>query len=247
LNKETGKEFMIKTQYQFIEPSDQNKGLPQPPIELDYDKSLEMIDLPEVSKNSIPEYSLKEAIESRKSIRKYSNRTLSLEELSWLLWCTQGIKEILGDYRITLRNVPSAGARHAFETYLLMNKVESLQPGVYRFLATINKLIAINLENNIAEKLTNACLQQSHIKNSAVSFFWVAVPYRMCYRYGERGYRYLHIDVGHVCQNLYLAAGNIGCGVCAVAAFDDQKVNDLFTFDGEEKFVIYLATVGKLK
>jgi SagB-type dehydrogenase family enzyme len=67
----------------------------------------------------------------------------------------------------------------------------------------------------------------------------------MVWRYGERGYRYLHLDAGHVCQNLYLAAQVIGCGVCAIAAFDDAALNEAWELDGEDLFVIYLATVGK--
>ena len=85
------------------------------------------------------------------------------------------------------------------------------------------------------------------VKNSAVTFIWVAIPYRMCWRYVERGYRYLHIDVGHVCQNLYLAAENINVGVCAIGAFHDNQFNELMRLDGEDAFVIYLASVGKRK
>jgi SagB-type dehydrogenase family enzyme len=143
--------------------------------------------------------------------------------------------------------VPSAGARHAFETYLLVNNVEGLAPGLYRFLALSHQLAQVEVETGLADRITRACLDQSHVKRSAVTFFWSAVPYRMAWRYGERGYRYLHLDAGHVCQNLYLAAEVIGAGVCAIAAFDDEALNRLLGFDGEEQFVIYLATVGKRK
>jgi SagB-type dehydrogenase family enzyme len=83
------------------------------------------------------------------------------------------------------------------------------------------------------------------VKKSAVTFIWVAVPYRMTWRYGERGYRYLLLDAGHVCQNLYLAAENISSGVCAIAAYHDAMFNELLGLDGENQFVIYLGTVGK--
>jgi SagB-type dehydrogenase family enzyme len=73
------------------------------------------------------------------------------------------------------------------------------------------------------------------------------VAYRMTWRYGERGYRYLLLDAGHVCQNLYLAAEPIGCGVCAIAAFFDDKLNAALGLDGEKQFAVYLATVGKRK
>jgi SagB-type dehydrogenase family enzyme len=83
------------------------------------------------------------------------------------------------------------------------------------------------------------------VNTSGVTFFWVAVSERMEWRYPVRGYRYLHLDAGHVCQNLYLAAEAISCGVCAIAAFDDEKVNEALNLDGENLFVIYVATVGK--
>ena len=244
MSDEIGKEFMKKTQYKFMGPSAQSKGLPQPPLELDYDSSKQAIDLPKPQELVIKDLSLREAIESRESIRKYSDQSLSLMELSWILWCTQGVKEVMGT-RATLRTVPSAGARHAFETYLLVNNVEELQQGLYRFIAIEHKLVLVNQNEKIANKITLAALDQSHVKKCNVTFLFVAVVERMKWRYGVRGYRYLHLDAGHVGQNLYLAAENIGCGVCAIAAFEDEKINRCLNLDGEEQFVIYLLTVGK--
>ncbi|MFX0092436.1 MAG: SagB/ThcOx family dehydrogenase [Candidatus Hodarchaeota archaeon] len=244
--EKTGKEFMKKTQYQFLGQSDQMKGLPQPPLELDYDRSKPHIDLPKPESLKFKDISLRKAIEGRRSIRSYSDQPLTLAELSWLLWCTQGVKEVI-NRPVTLRNVPSAGARHAFETYLLINRVEGLQPGLYRFLAINHKLVEVNLEAGLADKITEAGLKQSMIRRSAVTFIWVAIVYRMKWRYQERGYRYLHIDVGHVCQNLYLAGESINCGVCAIGAFEDEVMNKLLGLDGVEEFVIYLAPVGKKK
>ncbi len=241
-----GKEFMEKTQYKYLEKSDQNKGLPQPPLELDYDKSKEVIDLPSPTETSVSTFYLREAIEGRRSVREYSDEPLTLRELSWLLWCTQGVKEVVGT-TATLRNVPSAGARHAFETYLLVNRVVGLRPGLYRFLATKHKLVEFNSEADLADKITEACYRQSIVKRSAATFIWVAVTYRMRWRYSERGYRYLHLDAGHVCQNLYLAAEATGSGACAIGAYYDDEINGVLGLDGDEKFVIYVATVGKKK
>jgi SagB-type dehydrogenase family enzyme len=67
----------------------------------------------------------------------------------------------------------------------------------------------------------------------------------MTWRYGERGYRDLHLDAGHACQNLYLASEAVGCGTCAIAAFDDDRMNELLAINGTDQFLIYLATVGK--
>jgi SagB-type dehydrogenase family enzyme len=235
---------MRQTRYQYLQPSDQNKGLPQPPLQLDYDPAQRLIDLPQPAALQVESIDLRQAIERRRSVRRYTRTPLSLAELSFLLWCTQGVKKV-ADRQVTLRMVPSAGARHAFETYLLVNNVVGLTPGLYRFLALEHRLLELDLSPALADLVTEACWRQQFVEASAVTFIWTAVVYRMAWRYGERGYRYLHLDAGHVCQNLYLAAEAVHCGVCAIAAFNDEAMNELLELDGEEQFVIYLAAVGK--
>ena len=244
MSSNTGKEFIEKTKYKYLDASDQTKGLAPPPVELKYDNKSTIINLPSPKEIIIKDKELREVIENRRSIRSYSNKPLSIDELSYLLWCVYGVKEVVSGYN-TLRTVPSAGARHAFEIYLLVNNVDNLSKGIYRFIATKHKLVEILKATNIANDISNACLGQEFIKSSAVTIFWVAVPYRMNWRYSERGYRYLLLDAGHSCQNLYLGAESIDCGVCAIAAFSDDDLNRVLDFDGEEQFVIYLATVGK--
>ena len=239
-----GPEFIEKTQYQYLSVSDQRKGLPQPPLQEGYDPEDVLIDLPAPSEVQVRARELREAIETRSSVRRYAQRPLTFAELSYLLWCTQGVKQVEGAYA-TFRNVPSAGARHALETYILANRVEGLQPGLYRFLAIGHKLVQVSLEPGMANAITEACWGQRFVQQSAATFIWAAVMYRMTWRYGQRGYRYIHLDVGHACQNLYLAAESVDSGVCAIAAFVDQDMNRLLGLDGEERFVVYLATVGK--
>ncbi len=239
-----GPEFMHKTQYRYLARSDQSQGVTQPPLQLPFDSSRSLIDLPAPSELPTFGFDLRTAIETRRSLRQYAERPLTLDELSFLLWCTQGVKETVDTYA-TLRTVPSAGARHAFETYLLVNNVATLQAGLYRYLALEHKLVVDSLEAKLADAAVKACLDQPYVKRSAVTFIWTAVAYRMTWRYGQRGYRYLHLDAGHVCQNLYLAAQAIGAGVCAIAAFDDEALNELLGLDGVEQFAIYVATVGK--
>ena len=240
----TGREFMQKTQYKYLETSAQQRGEAQPPLELPYDATQRPVELPAPTALDVGPVNLRELIEQRRTARNYVAQPLSPEELSYLLWCTQGIQEQRDSYA-TMRTVPSAGARHAFETYLLINNVEGLDPGVYRYLASAHQLIRMHLGEDLDRRITRACLNQEHVARSAVTFIWVAVVERMAWRYYERGYRYLHLDAGHVCQNLYLAAEVMRCGVCAIGAFDDVAFNDILELDGEELFVIYAATVGK--
>ncbi len=242
--QEIGKEFMKLTKFQYLGKAPQTDGYPQPPLQKEPDDRIKIIDLPDPGNIHVRDVPLKRAIEHRTSVRSYSDEPLSLKELSYLLWCTQGVKEIIEDV-VTFRTVPSAGARHALETYLLINNVEELEPGLYRFLAIGHKLLQLDIETDMAKEITEACLGQDFVKKSAVTFIWTAVADRMKWRYGERGYRYLHLDAGHACQNLYLSAEAIDCGVCAIAAFLDDDMNELLDLDGEHEFVIYVATVGK--
>lgn len=110
-----------------------------------------------------------------------------------------------------------------------------------------HKLIDVNLEPNTADRVTEALTGQQIVRTSAVTFIWTAVACRMNWRYVERGYRYMHLDAGHVCQNLYLAGEAVRVGVCAIGAFDDDAISGLLGIDGKKQFVIYCAAVGKRK
>ena len=240
-----GLTFMEQTKHRYLGPSDQVRGLAPPPVEYEADKSLPECELPRPDAVETGAMQLTEAIERRKSVRDYTRTPLSIEELSYLLWCTQGVKRVVkGIY--TIRTVPSAGARHALETYLLVNSVRGLIPGLYRFIATKHSLARISGEERLAERAVRACYGQDFVRTSAVTFIWTAAAYRMTWRYGERGYRYIHLDAGHVCQNLYLCALSIGCGACAIAAYDDDEINHLLEIDGKNNFTVYLCAVGKV-
>ena len=241
-----GRRFMDATQVARLAPSEQSRSLPQPPLELPYSGPGPLIDLPDPQTLTLGRVDLIDVINARRSRRHYSDAPVSLEELSFLLWCTQGVKECT-DRPATLRPVPSAGSRHAFETLLLANRVDGLPAGLYRFLAIDHRLGRLDCPADFAERLTAACRQQNQVRASAVTFIWVAVLARMRWRYGLRGYRYLHLDAGHVCQNLYLGGKSIGCDVCAIGGFDDAAVNRELGLDGDELFAIYLATLGKEK
>lgn len=243
--EQNGYEFVEETKYANISESDQGQDKPQPPYEISLEKRRPLIDLPDPPSIELGTYDLRKAIEIRRSLRRYTDDSLSMEELSYLLWLTQGVKKIDEKRHVTWRTVPSAGCRHPFETYLSINRVDSLDPGLYRFAALEHKLVALEYSDSFNEKLTEACLGQRQVKTSAVTFIWAAVPYRTIWRYAERSYRYLYLDAGHVCQNLHLAAESINCGICAIGAYDDDAMDQLMGFTPPEMFVIYLASLGR--
>jgi SagB-type dehydrogenase family enzyme len=235
---------MEMTRYDRLSRADQSQGLPAPPLEKPFPEDGRFISLPTLAEISLHPLELRSAIESRRSIRKYARDPLTLEELAYLLWCTQGIIKRHEPYA-TFRNVPSAGGRHAFETYLQINRVSGLEPGLYRYLAFSHRLMPIEISPGMTDKVMEACLRQAMVRDSAVTFIWSCVIYRMAWRYSERAYRLVHLDAGHICQNLYLAAEQINCGACAIGAFDDELMTGLLGIDGIEEFVIYCATVGR--
>ena len=235
---------MEKTRYDNLSASDQTQGLPAPLLEKSVPQDARTIPLPKPRDIKVLPLDLRSAIEQRRSIRHYARDPLTIEELAYLCWCTQGIVNVKAPY-YTLRNVPSAGGRHAFETYLLINRVAGIQPGLYRYLAFSHQIIPVDITKGVTDRVMAACLGQAFVRSSAVTFIWSTIIYRMAWRYSERAYRLVHLDAGHVCQNLYLAAEQIGCGTCAIGAFDDQQMADALGIDGEEEFVLYCATVGK--
>ncbi|RCW40121.1 MULTISPECIES: SagB/ThcOx family dehydrogenase [unclassified Halanaerobium] len=221
---------------------DQKKGVSAPPMTKDYPEDAELIDLIPYDQLKVGDSSLKKIMKQRKSRRKYSDQKLSLEELSFLLWSTQAVKE-----NRNKRAVPSAGDRHPFETYLYINKVENLNKGIYRYLPVEHKLIFIYNEDDLNVKIAEACRKQKFIADSAVIFIWTAVPYRSEWRYDVLAHKMIALDAGHLCQNLYLASESVGAGTCAIGAYYQQQVDAFLDIDGEEEFVIYLASVGKIE
>lgn len=215
-----------------------------PPFELPYTKDAVLIDLvdPDVLPDS--QVNFLEMIEVRSTLRQYDDtKELSNKELSYLLWCTQGVKMVMQTK--TIRNVPSAGGRNALETFLYIRRVEGIKPGLYRFLPLEHKLLLVSDAEDIEEKICSQFSTVGVANNAAVVFLWTAVYERMDCMFGERAYRYIYLDAGHVCQNLYLAAQTMYIKVCALGAFDDEVLNQNLGFDGENQFVVYGAGVGK--
>lgn len=236
--------FMRQSENRNLLPSAEGKGNPPPPLELAYDKDKPIIKLKPIDQLSIPKADLLTTVEQRCTLRRYREAALSLDELTYLLWCTQGVKRVTAR-PVTLRVVPSGGARHPFETYLVISRVTGLEPGLYRYLAINHSLLLLESGSQFATTVSEACLKQQHIRDCPVSFWWCAVPERSTWRYSTRGYRYMLLDAGHICQNLYLAADVIDCGVCAIGNFDDTALNTFWGLDGINQFIIYGASLGK--
>ncbi len=183
-----------------------------------------------------------ETMGARRSGRDYSDQALTTAELSQMLWSAQGITATSGGHG--LRVAPSAGALYPIETYLVVNAVEDLAPGVYHYGVEQHQLEQINPGDHRTE-LARAALGQKIAGRAGVVFVWSAMFDRCKAKYAQRAYRYIYLDAGHIGQNLALAAEALGLGSCAIAAFFDQEFNAIIGLDGETESVIYLTTVGK--
>jgi SagB-type dehydrogenase family enzyme len=224
----------------------QHRGLPAPPIEKPFDphdKRVKLVPIEDL--RDMRGVDLACAIRGRRSHRRYTADPLTLRELSFLLWATQGIRDVR-DAGTAFRVVPSAGCRHALETYLCVLRVDGLDVGLYRYLPVEHQLLLVRAEDALADEISAAALGQSFAGTSAVTFVWTAVPYRMEWRYDLAAHKVIALDAGHVCQNLYLACAAIGAGCCAVAAYHQEQMDQLLGVDGVEEFALYLAPVGKV-
>ena len=227
--------------------TDQNQGVAPPPVQKPQRPDQQLIELPdEENRQKMLGTDLIDAIDRRRSHRRFTDQSLSLDELGFLLWSTQGVKGVIGP-GCTLRTVPSAGCRHAFETYLLVNRIEQLPNGIYRYLPLEHALVAEQRNIDIRQRLTQATLGQAFIASAPVTFVWTVIPYRMEWRYLTAAHRVILLDAGHLCQNLYLACEAIGCGTCAIAAYRQEDLDRFLGLDGEEELVVYLAPVGKVE
>lgn len=228
--------------------SDQELKRPQPPL-------VKAAMAGDDAKTSLPrdfsglamKNQLVDLIRDRHSSRVYTQETISLEQLSFLLWATQGVKTLRGKAYATLRTVPCGGARHEFETYLLIREVDGLKPGAYHYLPMEHALEYLHPVENLESVISDTLCGQSWAAKANVVFYWAIVPYRAEWRYGIYAHRTAMIDVGHVGQNLYLGCTGLGLGTCGIAAFSHELCNQVFGLDGEEEFVVYTAPVGTVR
>jgi len=215
--------------------TDQRKGVPPPRPQEPYPEDTILVDLVAPEDLTVGRMPLVEAIRRRRSRRQYTQEPLTLEELSFIA---------AAKATSILRTVPSAGARHPFETYTLVNRVSGLEPGLYRYLPMEHRLVFLYAGTELIEKVADAFMRW--VQKSAVVFVWTAVPYRTEWRYTIVSHKMIAQESGHVCQNLYLASEAIGAGACAVGAYDQEKVDAILGVDGKDEFAIYVAPVGKV-
>jgi len=195
-----------------------------------------IIKLPEPQYDS--DVSIEQSLLNRRSIRSYTGEPLTLQEVSQLLWAAQGITNARG-----LRTAPSAGALYPLEVYIAAGDVKDLTTGVYRYEPDEHQLARI-IDGDKRAGLADAALAQPCVKEGAIVIVFTAVYERTTGKYGDRGIRYVHMEVGHAAQNLCLQATAMGLGVVTVGAFNDGQVTKLLNLPQDEH-PLYIIPVGR--
>jgi SagB-type dehydrogenase family enzyme len=186
--------------------------------------------------------SLWETLRGRRSVRTYGRDPITHSELSRLLWAAQGITRRSGG--AAFRTAPSAGALYPIETYLVVHRAAGLEPGIYHYAVLKHALEQLRV-GDFRGPAARAALDQRIAFDADVVFAWSAMFERSKWKYGQRAYRYVYLDAGHIAQNVALAAVAMGLGSCQIAALYDDEANALFGVDGEKESVIYMTAVGR--
>jgi SagB-type dehydrogenase family enzyme len=204
-----------------------------------YDETLPRVALPRPE--SLPGITFWEAVARRRSVRQYASAEFSGVHLCMLLWASQGITR---PGNVPLRAAPSAGALFPIETYVAVNRVAGLVPGLYHWQLPDEHLVLLRQDAALGDAVAAACLDQQMCRQAACNFLWTAVFDRTLHKYGDRGLRYVYLDAGHVGHAVQLAAAAMGLGSCCIAALFDEEVNALLGVDGTQESIVYAASVG---
>ncbi len=229
-----GDRFQQETSYRRDDPTQGSAGILSTP---DRDGPHHLLPHPDLTNSS----SLWEALRNRRSVRSFTGEPISEVELASILWAAQGITDSQG--RRAFRTAPSAGALYPVETYVAIQAVTDLTPGIYYYQALEHCLVQLST-GDAAQAAARAALDQQFIAQAAITLFWTAVFERSEVRYKERAYRYVYLDAGHIAQNTALAATAQGLGSCQIGALYDDECNALLGVDGEREAILYMTTIG---
>lgn len=184
--------------------------------------------------------SLEQAISKRRSVRRFKDEPITLEQLSQLLWSAQGTTGTGGK-----RAAPSAGATYPLEIFVVTGEecIKGLDAGIYHY-DSCNHLLNLQHTGDLRQKLADTALGQTSISRCPVDLVVCAIHPRTAYRYGRRGERYVHMEVGHVGQNVALQAVALGLGTVMVGAFEDEEVGKTLKLEEQMK-PLYIIPIGK--
>jgi SagB-type dehydrogenase family enzyme len=188
-----------------------------------------------------------DVIESRRSLRDFADREITLNELSQILYQSFGITgeaPANREFRQYLRSAPSAGALYPAEIYIAVRKVSGIEPGIYHYNVP-NHEIELMTPADPTEQINEICCGQEFIQKTSIVILMSGVLQRTKLKYGERGYRYVLLDIGHLGQNIYLSCASLDLAIMTTCGFYDDEANKLLRIDGVDETTMYVAFIGK--
>jgi SagB-type dehydrogenase family enzyme len=208
-----------------------------------YDNSLLRVALPTDFRFERDEF--KRLLVERRSRRRFSRDPLSLQELSTILKFTSGITSTeFDDSGFNFRHVPSAGGLFPHEAYVISNNIDDLKQGLYHYDVPGHSLDLLK-EGDLGRQIEAICLDQAMARNAAAVLAWTAVVPRSQWKYLQRSYRYIYMDLGHLGQNFYLVAEALQLAACTIGALYDDEGNALLGVDGMDESISYAGVVGR--
>ncbi|MEX2681211.1 MAG: SagB/ThcOx family dehydrogenase [Candidatus Sigynarchaeota archaeon] len=208
-----------------------------------YDSPLQRISLPRNFKFELDEF--RHLLTERRSRRRFSKEPMTLQELSTLLKYTSGITtDEFDDAGFNPRHVPSAGGLYPYETYVIANNVDGLGKGLYHYNVPSHALDLLK-RGDLGPRIAAVCLDQAMARQAAAVLAWTAVVSRSKWKYLQRCYRYIFMDLGHLGQNFYLVAEALQLAACTIGALYDDEGNELLGIDGIDESLAYIGVVGR--
>ena len=239
-----GRQFLETTKYPDFSTVDVIRRIPRPPFEKSEPDEAKRIRLPNPKQVPATDLSVRDAFEKWEQVPFFVKCRITLEELSYLLWYTQGVKVVQGEH-IALRHIPSGGMRYPIETYVVAQEVEGLETGIYHYLPLSHELVPVRISTDILLEFATASLNFQVVTRAAATLIWTGVPYRSVWAMGNRGYRAMFIDAGHVGQAFLFAALSAGLKGRVFDIFHDEAIGQMVKADPETEWPLLLASVGK--
>jgi len=239
-----GTEFIEKSRSPAFSTVDMILRVPEPARELAVPEGARVIGLPNPKRIRIPDVPVRDALESWEPVGFFSRSSITRKELSFLLWCMQGSRKLPGQQAF-IRNVPSSGLRYPIETYFVAGEVEELSAGLYRYLPLSHRVVLEREDSDLPFAMGTASMNFKMVTRAAVTFLLVGIPRRSTWALGNRGYRSVLIEAGHVLQALIMASACIGCEVHPIDLFHDQMMTHLAGLDPSTQWPLYVGAVGR--
>jgi SagB-type dehydrogenase family enzyme len=195
---------------------------------------------------SVPDVRLADALQARRSERKFASGDVTLLELATVLHAGYGVTHPAGsDDPQPLRAVPSGGALYPLEVYVALARVQGAEAGLYHFDPLRHVLEVRSPAASPLQGLRETAIYPEIVEGCAAVLLVTGVFWRSRFKYGLRGYRFVLLEAGHLAQNVLLVCAALGLAAVPLGGFYDRPVDDLLGADGVNESILYAVCLGR--